>query len=182
MLRRKHDGETQVLTLGNWPDMTLAEARVEAAKVGGKRVSTITLSALLETWHAEIVSKTYRRPRAVAQYFDRLEPSLRATKLRDLDRLAIRTALRRYSDQRGPIAANRLLSILKTALQFAVNIGHLETSPIIGLSSAPHIVEKILGHRLQGLMAVYNHADYPAERFVAMQKWSDEVERIVGAK
>jgi hypothetical protein len=65
-------------------DFGLAEARVAAAKTGGKRVSTITLGALLETWHEEIVQTTYRRPREVSQYFDRIEPALRTTKLRNI--------------------------------------------------------------------------------------------------
>jgi len=43
----------------------------------------------------------------------------------------------------------------------------------------PHVVEKILNHRLSGVMAVYNHADYKDERESAMQVWADELDRIV---
>jgi len=43
----------------------------------------------------------------------------------------------------------------------------------------PHIVEKILNHRMAGVMAVYNQADYEEERIAAMQMWADELDRIV---
>src|SRR4029077_643314 len=43
--------------------------------------------------------------------------------------------LRRYAEERGPIAANRALSILKTALRFAVDAGYLEISPVDRLSN-----------------------------------------------
>ena len=44
----------------------------------------------------------------------------------------------------------------------------------------PHIAEKILNHTMQGVMAVYNRADYEAERMAAMQRWADEPDRILG--
>jgi integrase len=229
----------------------------------------------------------------------------------------IRHALRRYAEQRGPVGANRLLSILKTALRFARDAGYLENSPLEGLSEElvggiqpsrdrvltdeeigrlwraisphspllrfllltgqrigeaqrarrshlrgdrwhipaehaknghahwvalspkslqvlrgldesrelifgtatdtgvqawlrrwcererispafrphdlrrtaatrlnslgvmPHVVEKVLNHTMQGVMAVYNRADYEAERTEAMQKWDDELDRIL---
>jgi hypothetical protein len=33
---------------------------------------------------------------------------------------------------------------------------------------------------MQGVMAVYNRADDQAERIEAMQRWADEVDRILG--
>jgi integrase len=138
VLRRKRGGHAEVVTIGSWPKLSLAEARVKAGSVSGKAVSTATVGEMLETWHAEVVTKTYRRPAEVSAYFDRLDPGLKSTKLRNLERLEVRTALRRYAEKRGPVGANRLLSILKTALRFAVNAGYLQASPIEGLS--PHLV------------------------------------------
>jgi integrase len=48
------------------------------------------------------------------------------------------------------------------------------------LRVGPHIVEKILNHKMSGVMAVYNQAEYRDERVAAMQMWADELERIVG--
>jgi integrase len=47
------------------------------------------------------------------------------------------------------------------------------------LGVAPHVVEKILNHSLQGVMAVYNKAEYADERANAMRLWGVEVARIV---
>ncbi len=314
--RRKEDGGN--LTLGTWPGMSLAQARVKAGSFTGKVVHDLTLNDLLEEWYADMVLRKYRRPREVAAYFDRIEPGLKATKLRDLERVNIRHALRRYAEKRGPVGANRLLSILKTALRFARDAGYIDRSPLEGLSEhlvggsqpsrdrvltddeirrlwransqhasllrfllltgqrigeaqrarwahvrgdrwhipaehaknghahwvalspkslgvlrsqdesrelifgtatdtgvqawlrrwcererispgfrphdlrrtaatrlnslgvLPHVVEKILNHTMQGVMAIYNRADYEVERTEAMQKWDDELDRILG--
>lgn len=316
VIRRKRGGKAEVITLGAWPKLSLAEARRKAADLSGRNVSNTTLGALLDIWHADVVAPTYKRPREVEAYFDRLEPALRSTKLRDLERVDVRLVLRRYASARGPVAANRLLSILKTALRFAVDAGYIDASPIEGLSPdivggaeasrervltdaeikalwhatsqhtpllrfllltgqrigeaqcatwahirgdrwhipaehakngrahwvalsrqaltllraqdngrvlvfgsatttgvqswlrrwcqreeitpafrphdlrrsfatrlnelgiAPHVVEKILNHTMQGVMAVYNRAEYEAERVEAMQRWADALEQL----
>jgi integrase len=301
----------------------LAHARpragaAEGRRFAGKDVSTLTLGALLDTWHADVVRKTYRGTREVRGYIERLDPALKVTKLRNLERVEVRHALRRYAEERGPIAANRALSILKTALRFAVDAGYLQISRVDRLSSEliggaevsrdrvltdeelrrlwqassshtillrfllltgqrigeaqrarwshvhddrwhipkkhsknprahwvalsrqalallrgqdqsrelifgtatdtgvqawlrrwcererispafrphdlrrtcatrlntlgvlPHVTEKILNHAMQGVMAVYNRAEYEAERVEAMQRWANEVDRILG--
>jgi len=318
VLRRKRGGHVEVITVGAWPALGLAQARQKVGALAGKDVSALTLGALLDAWHTDIVRRTYRRPRDVRGYIDRLDPSLKATKLRNLERVDVRHALRRYAEERGPIAANRALSILKTALRFAVDAGYLQISPVDRLSSEliggaevsrdrvltdeelrrlwrstsphtpllrfllltgqrigeaqratwshvlggrwripkehsknhrahwvalsrqalgvlraqdqsrerifgtatdtgvqawlrrwcererispafrphdlrrtcatrlntlgvlPHVVEKILNHTMQGVMAVYNRADYEAERIEAIQRWADDVDRILG--
>ena len=47
------------------------------------------------------------------------------------------------------------------------------------LGFGPHVVEKVVNHRLSAVMAVYNHADYRKERIAAMQTWADELEKII---
>lgn len=49
------------------------------------------------------------------------------------------------------------------------------------LGVAPHIVERCLNHALQGVMAVYNQADYEAECRAAWNLWAAELQRIVEA-
>jgi integrase len=48
------------------------------------------------------------------------------------------------------------------------------------LGVLPHVAEKILNHTMQGVMAVYNRADYKTERVESMQRWADELDRILG--
>lgn len=44
---------------------------------------------------------------------------------------------------------------------------------------APHIIEKCLNHRMQGVMGTYNRAEYEQERIEAAKAWADELQRIV---
>ena len=46
-----------------------------------------------------------------------------------------------------------------------------------GLGVAPHIVEKMLDHKLPGVMAIYNHAEYRDERYAAQRRWERELLR-----
>jgi integrase len=115
--------------------MSLAQARVKAASYSGKEVHNNTLGTLLDEWHADVIVKKYRRPKEVRGHLDRLDAGLKATKLRDLTRLGVRTVLKRHVTTNGPIAANRMLSILKTALKYARDSGYIEVNPIEGLSA-----------------------------------------------
>lgn len=46
---------------------------------------------------------------------------------------------------------------------------------------APHVIEKCLNHRMQGVMGIYNRSDYAKERIKAAQAWADKVKRITAA-
>ena len=53
---------------------------------------------------------------------------------------------------------------------------------LAGLNIPPHIIEKCLNHRMQGVMGIYNRATYEAERIAAAQAWADELAKIIDAK
>ena len=44
----------------------------------------------------------------------------------------------------------------------------------------PYVVEKMLNHSFGGVMAVYNRADYDAERRQALEAWSAWLAGLVG--
>lgn len=46
------------------------------------------------------------------------------------------------------------------------------------LGVMPHIVEKMLGHKMTGVMAVYNHAEYWDERNAAQEMWDRKLIEI----
>ena len=316
---RRQSGNITLGPFRETPDsrgLTLQEARQRAGSLSGKVVHNNTLGDVLNEWFAERVEKRHRRPHHVEGYIRRLDPALKATKLREIERLPVRQSLRRYAEKHGPVAANRLLSVLKTAMKWACDAGYIESSPISGLSTEliggeeeararvltdaeirrlwraesqhapllrfllltgqrigetqratwshihgdrwvipaehakngrehwvalsrqalrvlasnkseralifgiatdtgvqawlrrwcererispafrphdlrrtfatrlndlgvmPHVVERAINHTMQGVMAVYNRAEYEAERVEAMQRWADELERI----
>jgi integrase len=59
---------------------------------------------------------------------------------------------------------------------------HTFSTHLSGLKIAPHIIEKLLNHQLGGMLAVYNHHNYYAERKEALNIWSDLIARIVSSK
>lgn len=48
-------------------------------------------------------------------------------------------------------------------------------SRLADLGVAPHIIEKLLDHKMTGVMAIYNHAEYWPERHDAMRLWGREL-------
>lgn len=50
---------------------------------------------------------------------------------------------------------------------------------INGMGVAPFVVEKLLNHTFDGVMAVYNHASYEKERREALDAWSDWLEALM---
>lgn len=58
VLRRRRGGYIEVVTVGAWPALRLAQARQKAGALAGRDVSTLTLGALLQAWHADLVRTT----------------------------------------------------------------------------------------------------------------------------
>jgi integrase len=46
------------------------------------------------------------------------------------------------------------------------------------IGAAPFVVEKLLNHKLEGVMAVYNQHDYAEERAVALEQWANELRSL----
>lgn len=46
------------------------------------------------------------------------------------------------------------------------------------LGVMPHVIEKMLDHKMEGVMAVYNRADYWPERVAAQQVWEQKIAEL----
>ena len=319
-VRRLKDGVLLNVKVGQYPDLGLKEARARAQDViEGAVDGEATLKAVSAEWYGKRIEGRYKRPKQIRQYLDRIPAALLVRPIHDVERIAVARMLQQYARDRGPVAANRLLAILKQVFAYAHKVGYVpenvlapltrdevggaeparervltdeeirklwhadaahvpllrfllltaqrigeaqlaewshvegarwnipaahskngrahwvslssqalevlkgqpaDASPIFGgvtntgvqawvrrwcereqivpaftphdlrrtaatrmndLGIAPHVVEKILNHSLQGVMAVYNKAEYADERTAAMQTWGDALERIVRA-
>lgn len=320
-VRRMKDGALLNVRIGKWPGMGLKDARTRARDVLEGAVDTeASLKAVANEWFKVRIEKRYKRPKPIRLYLDRIPASLLTRPIHEIERIDVSRTLQHYAKTRGPVAANRLLAILKQIFEYGHRVGYVpdnvldvltrdevggqeaprervltddeirqlwhaesqntpllqfllltaqrigeaqqaERSHIAGsrwtipaehsknakahwcalsrqalalleaqpkdrelifgtvtntgvqawlrrwcareeidpaftphdlrrtastrmneLGVAPHIVEKILNHSMQGVMAVYNKAEYADERTSAMQLWADELERIVRAK
>lgn len=50
---------------------------------------------------------------------------------------------------------------------------------IASLGVAPHVAEKAINHKLEGILATYDQHDYAAERIAAAELWATELQKIV---
>jgi integrase len=149
VLRRNVNKRTKKTTLGVYPKMGLAKARIEAAMLRGKDAETADLPAaiadaptlfgeLLDRYYEKHIEPTYRRPRQVRQYIDnRVTDDIKALQVSDLSekqtrdfRVTIHTWLEKYGESRGKVAANRLLAIFKQATKYGTAIGYLTVDPL----------------------------------------------------
>jgi len=55
----------------------------------------------------------------------------------------------------------------------------MNEKPPKGIGVAPFIVERMINHKLGGVMAVYNHATYDDERRDALERWSTWLQALV---
>lgn len=153
VLRRKIKGRTKRTTLGQYPKMSLREARLAAAaermKDGEKKTEAYfgsdtpgTFGELIDKYYAEQIEPRYKDPRQVRLYKDNRVPDwlkgLVVTSMTPDDARAFRVRVRdwlvEYANTSGPVGANRLLSILKQTTRFGANIGYIEVDPLIGLT------------------------------------------------
>jgi len=90
-----------------------------------------------------------------------------------------------FGDFNGYLFAERSA----TAVQSAIKRRSLGWTPhdlrrtfrsrLSALGVAPHIAEKCLNHKLEGILEVYDRHDYAAERIDATMKLTDEVTRLI---
>ncbi|GAA6143680.1 integrase family protein [Hydrogenophaga sp. 5NK40-0174] len=113
--------------LGEWPRVSLAEARDVATTLARRGVpEAITFGALLREWFD---SREYKVSKNILVYVGKGETWLGRVKLTQLTTRDMVDRLKQYADEH-PVAANRCLAVWKMALDYAVERGHLEANPL----------------------------------------------------
>ena len=149
VLRRKINKVTQKTTIGHYPDVSLRNARLEAAQLrigdqerakrSSKGISTPgTFGELLQQFYSEQIEHNYKRPNQVRMYIDnRVPDTLNSINITDLTsndtrefRIVVRDWLFKYAQSSGPVGANRLLAIFKQATRYGTAIGYLTIDPL----------------------------------------------------
>jgi integrase len=137
-LRYRFAGRDRWLTLGNYPDMTLAEARAEARKarvqldkgddpMAARRAAAAaarrpgTFGELAEDWYrVEIVGRKLKHPEVPRRHLDKyLLPELGRTPVTDVHAADIARLLDKVKG-RAPTAANDLLRFASRIFAFGV--------------------------------------------------------------
>jgi integrase len=137
-VRRLHRGKLTARKVGDYPRMPLRDARLEVDNaLAPGQVKVGALGAILNEWYASKIEPKYRRPKHIRQYLDRLPPALQNTPLSQVTLRDVFQYLKTYArpdpkhkKRGGPVAANRMLAILKLALNWTVVAGYLRENPL----------------------------------------------------
>jgi len=152
LFRYRIQGHRRVLTLGNYPLMSIKMAGVRYAEAARQVEQGIDPAALKEADRdeanptiAELAARYMEnhvtaklKPKTVKEYQRQLEkyilPKLGKRKVKEVKRAAIVAMVERQVKKNGPYMANRNLALLKGLFTYAVRVGILEYSPATGIS------------------------------------------------
>src|SRR3990167_8130861 len=139
------NGKRQKMTLGKYPAISLKQARdlfLQAQRVKEQGINPIdhqkqeksrdiyTVEKLCTEWYNTYVAKNRKKPLQIQQQIDtNIIPLLGSKELAKLQAIDISQALDVIVTRGAPILANRILSSLKQAFNFAVSRGNIQQNP-----------------------------------------------------
>ncbi len=126
LFRTRVGGSWKTRNLGEWPGVTLAEARIKASSLSGKLLpESVTFGALLDEWYLRRIEPNYRVTKNILVYVTRGKQWAGNDRLSSLTASRLSALLSEYAEQ-APVSANRCLSNWKLALDYAVERGYIE--------------------------------------------------------
>lgn len=136
LYRSRKGGSWKTRNLGEWPGVSLAEARNKAAHLD-KRVlpESVTFGDLLDEWFQRRIEPRYKVTKNIEVYVTKGKAEAGSVRLSQLTTQRLTDILVEYADA-APVAANRCLSNWKLALRYAVERGYIERSPLENSTSA----------------------------------------------
>lgn len=81
-----------------------------------------------------------------------------------------RALLRLLEDKTIPVAKFRPHDLRRTVVTRLSDLG-----------VAPHVIEKLVNHKMAGVMGIYNRSEYLSEREEAIELWDRYLQDLTGA-
>lgn len=136
LYRSRKGGSWKTRNLGEWPGVSLAEARTKAAALD-KRVlpDAVTFGDLLDEWFRRRIEPRYKVTKNIEVYVTKGKTETGKTPVSQLTTKMLTDILVEYAAA-APVAANRCLSNWKLALKYAVERGYIERSPLENTTAA----------------------------------------------
>lgn len=136
LYRSRKGGSWKTRNLGEWPAISLADAREKAAKLAKQDLpESATFGALLDEWFQRRIEPRYKVTKNIEVYVNKGKDRLGSVLLSRLTTKRLTDFLIEYAAV-SPVAANRCLSNWKLALKYAVERGMMERSPLENTTSA----------------------------------------------
>lgn len=135
IIRKMTRGINQVITLGQSPELSLRNARLQAAEYFTTRdVSNITAKTLSQKYFDEVVSPSSKVPNQVLGYLNHIDARLGDKKVLDVSTADCVKFIQHYSRTRGARSADRLRSYLIQVFGYGVELGYIKQSPMTGVT------------------------------------------------
>lgn len=146
ILRRKQAGKTKIITLGDWPTLSLKGAKFMA--VTAKTPSDATVNDLLQQYHDAVITR-HARPKQFATYKERIRVAMGMVRVSEVKttRLAELIAESRST----PRSADSLRSHLKAMFSLAIELGWRDDNP------ATVIGARVTGYKYEPITRVLSH-------------------------
>ncbi|HHW66053.1 MAG TPA: integrase family protein [Rhodocyclaceae bacterium] len=130
LFRTRVGGSWKTRNLGDYPAVSLAEARVKASHLSGKNLpESVTFGALLDEWYMKRIAPRYKATKNILVYVGKGKTWAGNDRLSALTAARLVGLLSEYAEA-SPVAANRCLSNWRLALDYAVERGYLERNPL----------------------------------------------------
>lgn len=134
VLRSRRNGKARWISLGEYPTMSLLEARKAALGASGKELpGKRTVQQAYDLWIKQ-VRKTYKSPGQVEWRAGKyVLPALGGKQLASIRRADLADLLSTVAEK-APVSANRVLTDLKLLFSYSVERGWIEDSPAAALT------------------------------------------------
>lgn len=148
IVRRKHAGKTKIITLGDWPTLSLRAARFMAGKA--KTPSDATVNDLLKQYHEAVISG-HARPKQFATYAERIRAAMGTIRVSEVKTTRLAELI---SESRStPRSADSLRSHLKAMFNLAIELGWRDDNP------AAVIGARVTGYKYEPITRVLTHEE-----------------------
>ncbi|EFH2868386.1 DUF4102 domain-containing protein [Escherichia coli] len=144
-LRYSVDGKRKQMTLGQYADMSLADARTEAevfkrelrqgvdplvAKQRQKWIGISSVDDLFQDWYTNDLLPRLKHPNIPARIFNKdIKPVIGELKIHDVTALDVREVIHRVRDSGRPTVANDTLGYMKQLFNHAVKLELTANNP-----------------------------------------------------
>ena len=135
MLRSSVGGSSRWVTLGEYPAVSLSDARHLALEQSGKVLpERRTAGEAYEEWFRQVVPRRYKRPALVMHHMEKnFLPAFADQPLRKLTKLILLNHLTSVA-ARAPCSANRYYTVLRVFFDYCTDRGWTTASPLLGVS------------------------------------------------